>query len=154
MKKELALLSLVALAACAGVNSNVATSVGSSTDPAQVVSTFVVADLQAADKTALATGDTHGAQCFEYLIPKVQALQAAQAAGKTNTAGVISAAEVTNGMTVILNNAKTGLSGACAPWVLDGITTANQLAAKFANMAAAGAAVSTGGAALVPLLAP
>jgi len=154
MNKENILLAIagtffLTLVGCSALSSNVNTSVASSTDPAQIVSTFVVADLQAADKTALATGDTNGSKCFEYLIPKVQQLQAAEVAAQANTAGAISAAEVSHGMTVILNNAKTGLSSACAPWVADAVSTATQLAAKFNTAAALAAAVPTGGASLL-----
>lgn len=146
MRNIACLMAVLALAACSGAQSNLSTSVASSTDPAQQISTFVVADLQAADTIAKANNDTVGATCFEYLIPKVQALQSAEQTSKAAVAGAVSFAEVDRGITVQLNNAKSGLNVACAPLVLDTVNTAAQLAAQMGSLTAA---VASGGSSLL-----
>ena len=144
----LAVALVSVLAACSAFQSNVTTSLNSSNDPSQQIMTFSVADLQAADKIAKSNGDTIASNCYEYLIPKVMALQASAAVSQSSVNGAASFAEVSRGMTVQLNNAKQGLNVACAPLVLDTMNTALQLAGQFAS---ASAAVATGGASLIPV---
>jgi hypothetical protein len=155
MRAHPALLAVVALAtvagalvACSGVSSNLTSSQASSSDPSQVIMTFSINDLQAADKIAKASGDTIASTCYEYLIPKVQALQAAEATSQASVAGVASFAEVSRGITVQLNNAKSGLNVACAPLAMDTMATALQLAGQLTT---ASAAIATGGASLIPV---
>lgn len=137
--------SLLTLAACSGLESNFNASTSASSDPSQQLLAFSLADLQAADKIAKANGDTVAATCYDYLIPKVQAIQTAEATSTASVAGAASFAEVSRGLTVQMNNAKSGLNVACAPLVLDTANTALQLAGKISTAATA---VATGGAAL------
>ena len=146
MKKVLAILALAGVAACSGLNNNVSSSVASSNDPASVIATFTLNDVKAADAPAKATGDTLASTCYEYLIPKVQQLQASEATANANTVGAISFAEVSRGIDAQLNAAKAGLNVACAPLALDSMNTALQLAGKFATVSGA---VATGGTSLL-----
>ena len=145
MRKILILIGALALSGCSGVSANVTASQASSSDPTQQLENFVVTDLQAADKIAKANNDTVASTCYEYLIPKVQALQSASAMSTASVAGAASFAEVQRGVTVQINSVKSGLNVACAPLVLDTADTLSQLGLKIGGLAGT---VASGGIAL------
>lgn len=128
--------------------SGVSTTVTVKPDPVQVAVNFKVADLQAAEKMALAQTppDTTAARCYEALIPFVQQVSTKLTAPSQIAGGFSAFQAARNGSTLV----KEGLAGtlippeindACAPLVLDAAATLLMLEARAGLVAASFAVV-------------
>jgi hypothetical protein len=130
------------LAACAGPAATTApagaagAAKSGAVQPLPGLAAFVTTDLQNAASIAKANNDATAAQCYEYLIPQVQAAQQQLATlAPSNISGGFSAFEAGR---VAVNNVKgiagggvpQALNDACAPLVLDAGATLVGLAAK------------------------
>ena len=106
----------------------------SSSDPIQTLLTFSVNDLQNADTIAKSSNDTVASTCYEYLIPKVQALQNSEA--NNQATGAASFLEVSRSVTASITNLKSGLNVNCAALVLDTAATATALGLQIGGLVA------------------
>lgn len=137
-----AMVALMALGACAQKPSATSTTAAPS-DPISVLSSFTVADLQAASVDAHANNDpAHSWTCWDYLAAQVSALKPA---GTMPTVGAFlafqKARDLANGVQSA-NGALAGLNVACAPVVIDTQSTLNKLALLAAGTAATGGALA------------
>lgn len=139
MKRLLALLAILALASCAGTK---AQTVASSQTPLEQLAQFTVADLQAALADANSAQDVAASQCYSYLIKVIPTIQARQSQG---TVGAFLAFQKARDLTHGINNANgqlVQLNIACAPLVVDSVTTINKLAVLGVGGTATGGVLS------------
>jgi hypothetical protein len=143
MKHLFAPAALFLLSACAAQPPATATAPAVPSDPIAVLSSFTIADLQAASADAHANNDpAHSWTCWDYLATQVAAIKPVSGQATVGAFLAFQKARDLANSVQSANGALAGLNVACAPVVIDTQTTINKLALLGAGIAGTGGALA------------